>query len=132
MVIAMKSIRMIFCSLGILLFSCILAQGGELGGQNDNTEKAVAYLLDHVAQSHLTFIRNGTEYSSQEAAEHMRHKYEYFKSRIKSLEDFIRHCASKSLVSGEPYLVLTTQGNIPVEKWLGEALIAHGKRQHLF
>jgi hypothetical protein len=84
-------------------------------------------LIDQVAKSHLTFTRNGSDYSSQEAADHMRNKYEYFKSRIESPEDFIRVCASKSLESGKPYLVSTAQGRVPVEKWLGEILIEHWK-----
>ena len=85
----------------------------------------IAYLIEQVAKSHLTFTRNGTEYSSQEAADHIRYKYDYFKSRIESPEDFIHVCASKSVESGKPYLVSTAQGKVPVEKWLGEILIAH-------
>ena len=89
-------------------------------------------MIDQVAKSHLTFIRNGTEYSSQEAADHIRNKYEYFKSRIESPEDFIHVCASKSLESGKPYLVSTPQGKIAVEKWLGQILIEYGEKQKLF
>ena len=127
----MKTAKIIFCVLGILLFSCFIAHGGEPCGQRENTEKVVAYLIDQAAESHLTFTRNGIEYSSQEAADHMRNKYEYFKSRITSPEDFIHLCASKSLVSGKPYLVSTAQGKVQVEKWLGEILIEHGKKQKL-
>jgi hypothetical protein len=132
MVLAMKTTNIVFCSLGILLLSCFTAHGREPGGQRENTEKVFAYLIDQVAESHLTFTRNGIEYSSREAADHMRNKYEYFKSRIKSPEDFIHVCASKSLVSGKPYLVSTTKGKISVEKWLGEILMEHEKNQELF
>jgi hypothetical protein len=132
MVLAMKTRKMIFCSLGIFLFSCFAAHGGEPGSQRENTEKVFAYLIDLVAQSQFTFIRNGTEYSGREAADHIRNKYEYFKSRIESPEDFIHMCASKSLVSGKPYLVSTAQGKIPVEKWLGEILMEHRKTRKLF
>jgi hypothetical protein len=128
----MKTTKIIFCALGILLFACCIARGAEPGGHRENTENVFAYLLDQVARSHLTFTRNGTEYSGQEAAEHIRNKYEHFKSKIKSPEDFIQVCASKSLMSGKPYLVSTAQGKIPVAKWLGEILIEHGKNQNLF
>jgi hypothetical protein len=128
----MKTTKVIFCSLGILLFSCFVANGAEPGRQRENAEKVFAYLIDQVAKSHLIFTRNGTEYSSQEAAVHMRDKYEYFKTRINSPEDFIRLCGSKSLVSGKPYLVSTAQGKISVEKWLGELLMEYGKKQALF
>lgn len=125
----MKTTKMAFCALGILLLSCFTAHGGEPGSQRETTEKVFAYLIDQVAQSHLTFTRNGTEYSSQEAAAHIKNKYEYFKSRIESPEDFIHLCASKSFVSGKPYLVSTAQGKIPVEKWLGQILMDHGNKQ---
>jgi hypothetical protein len=128
----MKTTKIIFFALGILLFSCFIAHGGEPGGQREDTEKVVAYLIDQIAKSHLAFTRNGIEYSSQEAADHIRNKYEYFKSRIKSPEDFIRDCASKSLQSGKPYLVSTAQGNIPLERWLGEILMELGQKQKPF
>jgi len=123
----MKTTKTVFCALGILLLSCFTAHGGESGSQREKTEEVFAYLIDRVAQSHLTFTRNGTEYSSQEAADHIRNKYEYFRSRIGSPEDFIHLCASKSFVSGKPYLVTTAQGKIPVEKWLGGILMEHGR-----
>jgi len=128
----MKILKIIFSSLGIMLFSCLIAYGGEPGIQRENTDKVIAYLIDQVAKSHLTFNRNGTEYSSQEAADHIRNKYEYFNSQIKSPEDFIQTCASKSLVSGKPYLVSTAHGRVTVEKWLGEILIEHEKNQKPF
>ncbi len=123
----MKTLKIVFCSLSILLFSCLITHGEEQCSQRENAEKVIAYLIDQVAKSHLTFTRNGIEYSSQEAAEHISNKYKYFKSRsrIESPEDFIRLCASNSLESGQPYLVSTAQGNVPVEKWLGEILIEH-------
>ena len=128
----MKTMKIIFCSLGILLFSCFVVHGGQPGSQWENAATVFTYLIDQVAKSHLTFIRNGTEYSSQEAADHIWNKYEHFKSRIKSPEDFIHVCASKSLLSGKPYLVSTARGKIPVEQWLGEILMEYGKKQQLF
>jgi hypothetical protein len=128
----MKIPNIVFCSLTILLFSCFIAHGGEAGGQTENSEKVIAYLIDQVAISHLTFTRNGMEYSSQEAADHVRHKYEHSKSQIKSPEDFIHLCASRSLVSGQPYLLSTPQGKVPVEKWLEQILIEHRKNQKHF
>jgi len=131
-VIEMKTTKIIFCSLIIVLFFYFIAYGGDTCSTRENPEKVIAYLIDQVAQSHLTFTRNGTEYSSQEAADHIRNKYEYFKSRIESPEDFIQVCASKSLESGKPYLVSTAQGKIAAEKWLGQILIEYGEKQKPF
>ncbi|MHC1725024.1 MAG: DUF5329 family protein [Syntrophobacteraceae bacterium] len=125
----MKTPKIIFFSLGVLLFTCFIAYGGEPGSQRETTEKVIAYLIDQIAKSHLTFVRNGTEHSGKEAAEHITKKYEHFKSRIKSPEDFIEVCASKSLASGKTYFVSTAQGRVPVKIWLGEILKEYWNKQ---
>jgi hypothetical protein len=85
--------------------------------------KTVTYLLDLVANSDLTFIRNGITYTGREAVAHMKDKYDYFKRAIKTPEDFIRQAASKSILSGRPYLVKTKDGKeIETADWLGKAL----------
>lgn len=130
MALKIKTIKLGCCSLGLVLLSCLFATVGQANSQGDSAEKVFVYLIDNVAKSQLTFIRNGTEYSSQEAADHIRKKYEYFKSRIESIDDFIQMCASKSLMSGEPYLVSTAHGKILLEKWLREILNEYGERHH--
>ena len=62
----------------------------------------------------------------------MMDKYKYFKSQVKSPEDFIRLCASKSLLSGKPYLVETAQGVVPTEKWLMQILTQYHKGQRSY
>ena len=97
-----------------LFVPALPAQGEQADGKAENIEQLIAYLIEEVASSQLTFIRNGENHSSEEAAKHIRKKYDYFKSRIESPEDFIRLCASRSLVSGKPYLVVTPQGKVTV------------------
>ena len=85
--------------------------------------QAIQYLIDYVARSDSTFIRNGKSYSAKEAAAHLRTKYEYFKSRIQTPEDFIRLAGSKSEFSGKPYEVKTPTGQVlPSAEWLGHVL----------
>ena len=80
---------------------------------------AIQYLLDYVTRSDLTFIRNSSTYTSAEAADHMNKKYQHFSDEIKTPEDFIRLCASRSLLSGKPYTVITGQGKkVPTSEWL--------------
>jgi hypothetical protein len=56
-------------------------------------------------------------------------KYEHFKAQIKTPEDFIRLAATKSLLTGQPYLVRTRDGKeMPLNTWLTDALREH--RQH--
>ena len=62
----------------------------------------------------MSFLRNGTAHTAAEAAQHMQAKYAHFKDRIATAEDFIDLCASRSEMSGKPYLV--KMGNdAPVE-----------------
>ncbi len=93
-------------------------------------EQTVQFLLDYVARSELTFIRNSKRYTSSEAAEHMRAKYQHFKDKIKTADDFIELAASKSLLSGKLYLVVTEQGEeLPSGEWLRDVL-ADYRTQH--
>ncbi len=88
-------------------------------------ESTVKYLMDQVARSQLTFVRNGKPHTGPEAAEHMRRKYEHFRKDIHTPEDFIRLAATKSLLSGKPYTVVATEGEkIPTADWLRAALRA--------
>jgi hypothetical protein len=92
----------------------------------DSLEPNINYLIDYVGKSDATFIRNGQKHTPQEAANHIKAKYEHFKSEIKTPEDFIRLSASKSLLTGQPYLVRTVDGKeMHLDAWLTEALKKH-------
>ena len=53
----------------------------------------------------MSFLRNGTAHTAAEAAEHMQAKYAHFKNKIATAEDFVDLCASRSEMSGKPYMV---------------------------
>ncbi len=94
------------------------------------TAEAIEYLIAGVADSGLTFIRNGKSYSGSDAAEHMRKKYEYFDDDIVSAEDFIRLAASRSLISGKPYYVVLGDGTrTKTADWLGARLAEYRQQQ---
>jgi Family of unknown function (DUF5329) len=94
----------------------------------ESLDESIKYLLDYVAKSDATFIRNGQAYTPQEAVRHIKAKYEHFKNEIKTPEDFIRLSASKSLLTGQPYLVQTSDGKQRrLDEWLAEALKEHQK-----
>ncbi|MEP7078817.1 MAG: DUF5329 family protein [Chthoniobacterales bacterium] len=92
----------------------------------ESLDQTITYLLDSVAKSDAAFIRNGDPHTPAEAMAHIKAKYEHFKGQIKSPEDFIRLSASKSLLSGKPYLVRTHDGKeLRLDAWLSEALRKH-------
>lgn len=96
----------------------------------ESLDQTIDYLIDYIAKSNATFVRNGTSHASAEAVEHIKAKYAHFKDRIKTPEDFIRLSASKSLLSGKPYLVRTDEGKeMRLDEWLTAALKEH--RAHM-
>lgn len=67
--------------------------------------------------------RNGKRHSSAEALAHIKKKYDYFRDRIRTTEDFILLSASKSTMSGKSYTV-SCDGleHIQTRDWLMQEL----------
>ena len=107
----------------VLTFALVFADKTLAG---ESLQDSINYLLDYVAKSDVTFIRNGKAHTPQEAANHIKAKYEHFKDEIRTPEDFIRLSASKSLLTRQPYLVRTKDGKeTRLDEWLTAALKAH-------
>jgi len=112
----------------IILLTCLLVAGmlprfAAAAAQQENLGETINYLMSYVENSNLIFIRNSREHTPVEAAAHMRRKYNYFKDEIKTPEDFVRLCASKSLRTGRPYMLRLADGNLMrCDQWLLAAL----------
>ncbi len=76
----------------------------------DEMGRIEALLAALQAETSCIFIRNGSEYTAAEAAEHLRDKLALHRSEVRSVEDFIRICASKSSFSGQLYHVRLASG----------------------
>ena len=81
-------------------------------------------LIRHVeVQKGMKFIRNGTEYSCEEAARFLRGKMDSMGAEVTSARDFIERIASRSSMSGKPYHVRFSDGRmIPSAQFLGDEL----------
>jgi hypothetical protein len=96
--------------------------------EKESLNRTIDYLIGQVEKSECKFVRNGDEHTGKEASEHMRAKYNHFKKEIKTPEDFIAKCASKSELSGKPYMVRKPDGEtVKCEEWLKSALEDHRK-----
>ncbi len=74
-------------------------------------------------QKDMKFIRNGTEYSCEEAGRFLRGKMDAMGGEVTSAREFIERIASKSSMSGTPYQVKFADGRlIPAAKFLGDEL----------
>ncbi len=111
---------------GLVIALVLLGTTAERISAQESLEDSIKYLLDYIGKSNATFIRNDQTHTPAEAVDHIKAKYEHFKSQIKTPEDFIRLSASKSLLTGQPYLVRTADGKeIQLDAWLTAALQAH-------
>ena len=78
---------------------------------SDLETKRIDYLIVSVETLNgAKFVRNGKEYDGKKAASHLRLKLKNTADRVQSAEDFIQICASKSYLSGKPYLIVFPDG----------------------
>lgn len=70
----------------------------------------IAALLDAVEHSGARFVRNGMEYSGVEGRRHLEGKLRHAGERSQTAEEFIEGVATRSSLSGRPYLVRTPEG----------------------
>lgn len=109
-----------------LLLVCLAVTGSSRAGPSDEAEVAIQHLLNHVRRSDLVFVRNFNNHSSAEAAEHISEKYDHFREKIATPEDFIDLCASKSLLTGKAYLLVDERGReVATRDWLLIELAAY-------
>jgi hypothetical protein len=89
----------------------------------DAERHEVEHLLDYLRSSGCTMERNGERHSGADAYVHVKKKYDYFRGRIETTEDFIEYSATKSTLSGSYYRVICP-GDPPVRTrdWLLEEL----------
>lgn len=79
----------------------------------------IAHLLDYLASSDCVMIRNGKSHDAEEAVGHVQRKYDYYRNKINSTEDFIELAATKSMISGMRYKVKCPGENaVPSDEWL--------------
>jgi hypothetical protein len=86
----------------------------------------IQHLLSYIEGCGCQFCRNGSWYQDTKVVrKHVELKYGYFmkKGQISSTEDFIKWSASKSEMSGKPYLVKCGDGSpLLLARWLTDEL----------
>ena len=78
----------------------------------------IDHLLEYIENAGCMFVRNNTAYDGTKARAHIQKKYDYFKDRIKTTEDFIMHDATKSTMSGKLYKVRCDGREMLCAEWL--------------
>ncbi|MEZ2311764.1 DUF5329 domain-containing protein [Paraburkholderia sp. RCC_158] len=97
----------------------------EAGEARPVVQAEINSLLNRLETSGCGFNRNGTWYSGIEAKSHMLAKLHYIESRtaLQNTEQFIELAATRSSVSGKPYVVKCGNGpGEPSATWLTKQL----------
>jgi hypothetical protein len=117
-----KSVKIIvFVGITVFSFNHVIAHKSPVNLVQTETQKELTEaqkidkLIAYVEVTEAKFVRNGTEYSGVDAAKHLRMKREKAGKKITTARQFIDYLASKSSMSGEPYLMKFKNGNtLPV------------------
>jgi len=107
----------------LFMIALLLALPAGANEAPTEAEREITYLINEVRDSGQTFVRNGTPYPAAEAADHLAMKYNRVKDHIATAEDFIEKVASKSSVTGQPYIIEGNDGSeVLANAWLHEEL----------
>lgn len=112
MVLSIKCLRVVVltvvwaCCVGGLAPSLMAAESAEATQQINKLITHVEGLTD------VTFIRNGKEYTAQNAAKFLRAKRKAKSDEISTASDFIEKVASYSGTTGKPYTIRLKDGSV--------------------
>jgi hypothetical protein len=94
----------------ITAFIILALFSGTVSAQDNIEKKKIEFLISSVENlKGAIFIRNGSEHDGKEAAEHLRMKLQNAVV-VQTADDFIRLCASKSIITGKPYMIRSSDG----------------------
>ena len=107
----------------VTAFVILAIFSGAVSAQDNIEKKKIEFLISSVENlKGAKFIRNGSEYDGKKAAEHLRMKLQNALV-VQTADDFIRLCASKSSISGKPYMIRLSDGKtIKSEEYFREKL----------
>ncbi|EMY61990.1 DUF5329 family protein [Leptospira terpstrae] len=114
----MKGRRLFWFFLAILLvIELPLLYGKTNSCLTTTEEQKIEKLLKRVGKIQGSFIRNGDSHTAEEAEKHLRYKLQEAKNSIFAPDPkewtaklFIEKIASKSFLTGTPYLIKTSDG----------------------
>ena len=109
----------------VLLLVSVGPAARAAGEKPSTEEQKIQALIDHVRGlgDRAVMIRNGSEHSAKDAADHMARKRKSAGGRVKTAKQFIAECASKSSASGKPYQIRFKDGKtVTSEAYLTEQL----------
>lgn len=110
------------CIIAMLVSMFCFAATGAVRASS-GAEQEILQLILVVEDSQCEFERNGTRYNSEDAADHLRLKYNNGRRYADTADHFIERLASQSSFSGKPYFIqCQDKPKEPSASWLKRAL----------
>ena len=108
----------------VTAFVILALFSGAVSAQDNIEKKKIEFLISSVENlKGAKFIRNGSEHDGKEAADHLRMKLQSDVGMVQTADDFIRLCASKSFITGKPYMIRSSDGKtIKAEEYFRKKL----------
>ena len=95
----------------LMLLSVVLPALPALAAVPAQEQSRIERLIRYVeSQKALKFVRNGTEYTAEDAGKFLRGKLEAMGGEVTTARQFIKRIASRSSMSGQPYQVRLADG----------------------
>ena len=92
----------------------------------DAMDDEIDYLIHSVGRDGCAFVRNGRRLSGRDARAHLESKRDLNAKIFTTTEQFIARIASKSVTTGDPYLIRCRgEGEKPARVWFTELLKQH-------
>jgi len=114
----------------IVLVGLMVSGTQVASNQIEVTRQEIDHLLNFVANTDCQYDRNGSIHSGPEARDHINKKYQYYRKKVETAEDFVKYSATKSKISGRKYKIRcagTEEKN--ASDWLLEELQAFRESQ---
>ena len=92
---------------------CLTVLPALLLARDGREQQRIDYLMQSLNSVQVAvFIRNGSEYDSAAAREHLQKKLRFAGERVKTAEDFIKHCATESSMTHQQYRIRFADGTV--------------------
>lgn len=97
-----------------------VARAGVSAAEQARIDRLIEFVQ---SRKDVKFVRNGSDYSCEDAAKFMRGKLKAMGEHVTSAQQFVDQIASKSSTTGQPYMIRFADGKtIPSAIFLGEEL----------
>jgi len=107
--------------IGMAAAACLLA-AGLFAAEPDASDAEIDFLIEQVATSDCTFIRNGREHDAEAASDHLQMKRRRGSRYFDTAEEFIERIASRSSWTGKPYRIRCGDDEVVAERWFTDRL----------